>query len=74
MTFETISCTSDVRDYAREIVEAKSPMDARGFYIVHLKDVLYKVRLWKDTCPRIQPFYGMLQHFIDLFCKKKSFI
>ncbi|OQR72404.1 ornithine decarboxylase-like [Tropilaelaps mercedesae] len=59
MTFETISCTSDVREYAREIVLSKSALDARGFYIVHLKDVLYKIRLWKESCPRIQPFYAV---------------
>lgn len=60
MTFESISCTSDVGDYAREIVRSKSPLDSRGFYIVNLKDVLYKIRLWKESCPRIQPFYGSL--------------
>ncbi|XP_022661950.1 ornithine decarboxylase-like isoform X1 [Varroa jacobsoni] len=59
MTFESISCTSDVGDYAREIVRSKSPLDSRGFYIVNLKDVLYKIRLWKESCPRIQPFYAV---------------
>ncbi|XP_003739313.1 ornithine decarboxylase [Galendromus occidentalis] len=59
MTFDSISCTTDVREYAREIVHSKQRNDARGFYIVDLKNVLYKINLWKESCPRIQPFYAV---------------
>ncbi|XP_003746773.1 ornithine decarboxylase [Galendromus occidentalis] len=54
-------CTSEMseRDYAHQLhLERDLTLD-RGFYIVNLNDIKYKVDLWRRSCPRVTPFYAV---------------
>lgn len=61
MTMAIRVCTTKMteRDYAHQLhLERAEGLD-RGYYIVNLKDIEYKVDLWRKSCPRVTPFYAV---------------
>lgn len=52
---------TDVWQVIRDISRSEAQEDA--FYVCDLGNIVQKYKIWKNTLPRVQPFYGEYRGF-----------